>query len=194
MNIALTLGLGLLMGIVFGFALEKSRVFEPGMIIRQFQFRKFIMLKVFLTAIITGLIVFTGLFGLGFERLNWKVTIYGADIIGGLLLGTGVALAGGCPGTLFAQIGAGYKDSLITFLGGLIGAMAFIKLQPWLKQTLLSGEPQQKLTLDLLLNLSFAASACIVILILSLILWSLERFKPWRQELGKNLDGCDPHN
>mgnify|MGYP000355398640 CR=1 FL=1 len=41
---------GLLMGIVFGFALEKSRVFEPGVIVGQMQLRNFLMLKVFLTA------------------------------------------------------------------------------------------------------------------------------------------------
>ena len=94
MSVILTLCLGLVMGIIFGFALEKSRVFEPGMIISQFQLRKFIMLKVFLTAIVTGLIVFAIFFSFGFERLNWKMTIYGADIVGGLLLGTGIAIAG----------------------------------------------------------------------------------------------------
>ena len=35
---------GVLMGIVFGFALEKSRVFEPGMIVGQMQLRNLIML------------------------------------------------------------------------------------------------------------------------------------------------------
>ena len=48
---------GLAMGIVFGFALEKSRVFEPGVIVGQMQLRSFLMLKVFLAAVITGLVV-----------------------------------------------------------------------------------------------------------------------------------------
>lgn len=190
MTIMLTLCLGVVMGIVFGFVLEKSRVFEPGMIIAQFQFRKFIMLKVFLTAIITGLIVFTCLFAAGFERLNWKATIYAADIIGGLLLGTGIAIAGACPGTLFAQIGAGYKDSLATFLGAMLGASTFIKLQPWIKLTLLSGEPQQKLTWDVALNMPFGTTACILAAVFALVLYGLERYRPWKKELGKNFDGC----
>ena len=42
--------IGLAMGMVFGLALEKSRVFEPGVIVGQMQLRNFIMLKVFLTA------------------------------------------------------------------------------------------------------------------------------------------------
>ncbi len=48
---------GVLMGIVFGFALEKSRVFEPGIIVSQMQLRNWIMLKVFLTAVATGTVV-----------------------------------------------------------------------------------------------------------------------------------------
>ena len=179
------------MGIIFGIALEKSRVFEPGMIIGQFQFRNFIMLKVFLMAIITSAIVFSVFFGLGFERLSWKVTIYGADIIGGLLLGIGIALAGACPGTLFAQIGAGYKDSIATFFGALAGAAAFIMLRPWLSQVLLNGYPQKKLTLDTLLDIHFYATASILIVIFAVILLGLEWYRPWKKDLGKNLDGLD---
>ena len=191
MTIFLALCLGLVMGIIFGIALEKSRVFEPGMIIGQFQFRNFIMLKVFLMAIITSAIVFSVFFGLGFERLSGKVTIYGADIIGGLLLGIGIALAGACPGTLFAQIGAGYKDSIATFFGALAGAAAFIMLRPWLSQVLLNGYPQKKLTLDTLLDIHFYATASILIVIFAVILLGLEWYRPWKKDLGKNLDGLD---
>ena len=191
MTIFLALCLGLVMGIIFGIALEKSRVFEPGMIIGQFQFRNFIMLKVFLMAIITSAIVFSVFFGLGFERLSWKVTIYGADIIGGLLLGIGIALAGACPGTLFAQIGAGYKDNIATFFGALAGAAAFIMLRPWLSQVLLNGYPQKKLTLDTLLDIHFYATASILIVIFAVILLGLEWYRPWKKDLGKNLDGLD---
>ena len=50
MSLSIAIVVGLLMGTVFGFALEKSRVFEPGIIVGQMQLRNFIMLKVFLTA------------------------------------------------------------------------------------------------------------------------------------------------
>ena len=45
MAIALTLLLGIFMGIIFGFTLEKSRVIDPEVIIGQFQLKNFIMLK-----------------------------------------------------------------------------------------------------------------------------------------------------
>lgn len=182
---------GLIVGTIFGFALEKSRVFEPGIIIGQFQLRNFIMLKVFLTAIMTSTIIFSMFFYLGFERLNWKVAIYGADIIGGLLLGCGIALAGGCPGTLFAQLGAGYKDSIATLCGGILGAFTFIQIRPWLAEVLLKGFPNQKITLDALLNLSFEATACILIIVFALILIALEWYRPWSKDIGENFDGLN---
>ncbi|MFO0989524.1 MAG: YeeE/YedE thiosulfate transporter family protein [Alphaproteobacteria bacterium] len=109
------------MGAVFGFALEKSRVFEPGVIVGQMQLRSFVMLKVFLTAVATGLVVLAALHGFGFAKLFPKATIFGADIVGGLVLGAGITLAGACPGTVLAQIGAGYRDAWFTLIGGLAG-------------------------------------------------------------------------
>jgi hypothetical protein len=191
MSIILTIILGLFMGVVFGFVLEKARVFEPGIIIEQFYLRNFIMLKVFLTAIVTGLIVFTCFFALGFERLNWKMTIYLADLVGGVLLGIGIALAGACPGTVFVQIGAGYKDAIATCIGCLCGSLVYIKLQPWLKDVLLSGAPQQRLTLDGLFNTSLLTVSTILAVFFIIVLYMLERRKSWKEELGETFNGCD---
>src|SRR3546814_13955045 len=82
------------MGLVFGFALEKSRVFEPGIILGQMQLRNFTMLKVFLSAVATGLVVLAALNGFGVVSLSPKATLYAADVVGGLLLGVGISLAG----------------------------------------------------------------------------------------------------
>ena len=100
-------------------------MFEPGIIVGQMQLRNFIMLKVFLTAVATGAVVLALLNGFGTVKLQPKAALYAADIVGGLLLGVGITLAGACPGTTLAQIGAGYRDALFTLLGGLCGAVAF---------------------------------------------------------------------
>ncbi len=121
MSVSLAVAVGILMGIVFGFALEKSRVFEPGIIVGQMQLRNFIMLKVFLAAVATGAVVLAVLNGFGYVKLAPKAALYGADIVGGLILGAGISLAGACPGTTLAQIGAGYRDALFTLIGGLSG-------------------------------------------------------------------------
>ncbi len=137
---------GVLMGMVFGFALEKSRVFEPGMIVGQMQLRNWIMLKVFLSAVATGAVVLAFLNGFGFVKLQPKAALYAADIVGGLILGAGIALAGACPGTTLAQIGVGYRDAIFTLLGGLVGAVAFSYAQPWLARSLIGTGPKQIFT------------------------------------------------
>jgi hypothetical protein len=188
MTVSTAVLLGLAMGVVFGFALEKSRVFEPGVIVGQMQLRNFIMLKVFLTAVATGLVSLAALNGLGLVELHPKATIYGADIVGGLLLGAGIALAGACPGTVMAQIGAGYRDAWATLAGGLAGALTFGYLEPTLRPILLSGGPG-KLTYASLLGLPFWAVALVAAAALVGFLVMLERRKPWREEIGAAYDG-----
>lgn len=178
---------GLLMGLVFGLALEKSRVFEPGVIVGQMQLRNFIMLKVFLSAVATGLVVLAALNGFGFVKLAPKATLYTADVAGGLILGVGITLAGGCPGTVLAQIGAGYRDAWATLLGGLCGTLAFSYAEPTLRPWI-DGGPG-KLTLDQLVGLPFWQVALSSAAIIVLILVGLERWRPWQSELGRNVDG-----
>ena len=122
MNVPVAILLGLTMGAAFGLALEKSRVFEPGAIISQMQLRTFLMLKIFLTAVATGLVVLAVLNGIVGVKIYPKALVWQADIVGGLLLGAGITVAGACPGTVFAQIGAGYKDAWFTVAGGTAGA------------------------------------------------------------------------
>ena len=188
MSVLTAVIIGVLMGIVFGFALEKSRVFEPGMIVGQMQMRNFIMLKVFLTAVVTGLIIIGVMHGGFGVKLYPKTLLYGADILGGLILGAGITLAGACPGTVFAQIGVGYKDSWLILLGGLAGALTFSYFEPTLKPILLSGGPG-KLTLDTQLGFPFWGLAFGFSIALITLLVILEKWRPWRNDLGKNFDG-----
>jgi hypothetical protein len=180
--------LGLAMGAVFGFALEKSRVFEPGMIVGQMQMRNFIMLKIFLAAVAAGLVILALLNGVWGVKMSPKATLYGADILGGLVLGAGIALAGACPGTVLAQIGAGYRDAWFTVVGGLAGALTFIYLEPALKPVLLSGGPG-KLTFDKLAGMPFWLLAVLAAIAIVAGLAALEKWRPWREDLGANVDG-----
>jgi uncharacterized membrane protein YedE/YeeE len=170
MSLSVAILVGLLMGIVFGFALEKSRVFEPGMIVGQMQLRNFIMLKVFLTAVATG-----------------AVALYAADIVGGLILGVGIVLAGACPGTTLAQIGVGYRDAVFTLLGGLAGAIAFTYAQPSLAGFLAAGDG--KIIFTGLLGIPYWIGALGFAAILVAVLVLLERWRPWREEMGRDVDG-----
>jgi hypothetical protein len=188
MSLTLAIVVGIAMGIVFGFALEKSRVFEPGIIVGQMQLRNFIMLKVFLTAVATGAVVLAFLNGFGYVKLQPKAALYAADIVGGLLLGAGITLAGACPGTTLAQIGAGYRDALFTLLGGLFGAVAFSYAQPALSKTFL-GATGPKLIFTDLIGVPYWIGALVLAAVIAAILVALEAWTPWRNEMGNDVDG-----
>jgi uncharacterized membrane protein YedE/YeeE len=178
------------MGAVFGVALEKSRVFEPGVILGQMQLRNFLMLKIFLTAVTTGLLVLAVLHGVGVVTLHPKTTMYAADALGGALLGVGITLAGACPGTVAAQIGAGYRDAWFTLVGGLAGAVAFTYAEPVLRPVLLTGSGA--LTLDRLVVVPFWQLALGFAAVLIAGLAALERWRSWCDEIGPAADGLQP--
>ena len=188
MSVTLAILVGMAMGIVFGFALEKSRVFEPGIIVGQMQMRNFIMLKVFLSAVATGAVVLAALNGFGIVKLQPKAALYAADIVGGLLLGAGITLAGACPGTTLAQIGAGYRDALFTLLGGLCGAVAFSYAQPALSKTFL-GASGPKLIFTDLIGVPYWMGALVLAAVIVVVLLALEAWTPWRGEMGNDVDG-----
>lgn len=190
MSVFLAILLGLAMGAVFGVALEKSRVFEPGVIVGQMQLRNFLMLKMFLTAVATSLVAVAALHGFGLVALHPKPTMYLADVSGGGLLGVGVTLAGACPGTVAAQIGAGYRDAWFTLLGGLAGAVAFTYAEPVLRPVLLTGPGA--MTLDLLVGIPFWQLALGLAALLAVVLMILEYRRPWRGEAGAAADGLLP--
>ena len=186
MSILFAVILGLAMGAVFGIALEKSRVFEPGTIVSQMQLRTFLMLKIFLTAVITGLVVLAVLNGVWGVKMFPKALVWQADIVGGMLLGVGISIAGACPGTVFAQIGAGYRDAWFTVAGGILGAMTFGYLEPTLRPILLSGGPG-KLTLDRMTHIPFWTLALTVAAALVGGLIVLERLSHGVRKQGRTL-------
>ena len=188
MSLITAIIIGIAMGIVFGFLLEKSRVFEPGIIVGQMQFRSFIMLKVFLTAVTTGAVVLAALNGFGIIKLHPKAALYAADIVGGLILGVGIVLAGACPGTTLAQIGVGYRDAIFTLLGGLCGAVAYSYLQPSLAGTVFAAGDGKILFSDLF-GIPYWVGALALAAVLTMVLVALEAWRPWRSEIGPNADG-----
>lgn len=150
------------------------------------------MLRVFLAGVAAGLIVLAVLQGLGVVKLAPKALLPMADIIGGLFLGAGIALARACLGMALARIGAGYRDAWATLVGRLLGApLAFTYLEPalaaWLR---IAGKG--RLMLDTVTGLPFWALALGFVALLILALVGLEKWRSWREELGPEADGLMP--
>jgi len=191
MSVTFAVAVGIAMGIVFGVAFEKSRVFEPGMIVGQMQFRNFIMLKIFLTAVATGAIVLAVLNGLGYVELQPRAAAYAPNAVGGLLLGAGISLSGACPGSLLAQIGAGYRDAFFTLIGALLGAVTFAYAEPAINKTFLDQSGPRLVFTDLV-GVPYWIGALVLAAVIVVILVVLEARSPWQNEMGNDVDGDLP--
>lgn len=58
---------------------------------------------------------------------------YDGNLIGGLLLGTGMALTGACPGTVLPQVVTGYSSGRYAFLGGILGGIIYSFIRPFIR-------------------------------------------------------------
>ena len=102
------------LGLLFGIALEKSKVFIPKLIIHQMLLTDFTMMKVFLTAVVTSTVVATYFESKSegkntFNEMRKKYFEKGAFVVvvGGILVGVGMAVSGACPGTVWFGCGGG---------------------------------------------------------------------------------------
>jgi len=175
-NKRLQLILGLVAGIAFGFLLQKGGVTTYDVILGQLLLTDFTMVKVMLSAVVTGMIGVYALRGLGLARLHPKSGSVGATVVGGLLFGVGFAVLGYCPGTISGAIGQGSLDALIGgTVGILLGSWLFATFSPKLQKPMLSKGEFGPLTLPELLKVNAWAVVVPAAVILTAVLFALER-------------------
>ena len=146
---------GLAFGIIFGFLLQKGGATKYDVIVGQLLLTDNTVLKIMLSAAVTGMIGLHALKALGLVELQPKSGSVGKNVIGGLIFGVGFALLGYCPGTIAGAIGNGYLDALTGgLLGILIGAVLFASLYPGLKDGILKAGYFGDVTLPRLLKVS----------------------------------------
>lgn len=68
---------------------------------------------------------------------------YDANVVGGALVGIGMALSGACPGTVLVQLAQGIPSAKAAASGALLGAAIYIWLQERRKNTQLSSGRSQ---------------------------------------------------
>jgi uncharacterized membrane protein YedE/YeeE len=116
---------GLIIGLAWGVIFERTGVFEPQVILQQLAFKNFTMLKVMGSAIISSAIVFYAYSFFEDITLLIKPFDFYPNIFGGLIMGIGVSLTGACPGTVWAQLGVGYRNAFFIIIGGLLAASIY---------------------------------------------------------------------
>jgi len=129
----LQLLIGFLIGITFGFLLQKGNVTEYNVIINQLLLKDFTMFKIILSAILTGMIGIHTLKKLGYIDLKPKPSYIKTILIGGLIFGAGFAILGYCPGTVAGAFGSGSIDAFFGMIGLILGAGIFASIYPKVK-------------------------------------------------------------
>lgn len=126
---------GVITGVVFGFLLQKGQVAKYRVIVGQFLFTDYTVLKIMLTAIVVGAVGVWGMLQLGMiQHLHVKPAVLAANAVGGLIFGLGMALLGYCPGTGVAAMGEGSRHARWGFAGMILGAVAFAAAFPALEK------------------------------------------------------------
>jgi uncharacterized membrane protein YedE/YeeE len=137
-----SLVLAFLIGIGFGFFLERAGFGSARKLVSQFYLNDLAVFKVMFTAIVTAMLGVTYLGWIGWLDLSlvYLVPTYLLpQVVGGLILGVGFVVGGYCPGTSVAATATGRVDGLLYVLGIFAGMFTFAELYPWLKGFYLSG-------------------------------------------------------
>lgn len=134
----LNLVLAVVFGAVFGTLLHRGRVADYNVIVNQFRFRDFTVLRVMLTAIIVGGLGVYALHQYGLAQYHIKPADMLAVVSGAVLFGVGMVLYGYCPGTGVAAVGTGSIHALVGFLGMLVGGILYALSFPWVQSNILT--------------------------------------------------------
>lgn len=169
------LWIGFALGVCFGFLLQRSGVTSYDVILGQLLLRDFTVIKVMVSAIVTGMIGVHAMRGLGWVRLHPKPGSIGGTAVGSLIFGVAFALLGYCPGTILGGVGEGALDALVGGLAGiLLGTWLFAVAYPRLQKSVLLRGNFGPLTFPALLKLDVWLVVIPAAVLLVLGLWWLE--------------------
>ncbi|MEN6474954.1 MAG: YeeE/YedE thiosulfate transporter family protein [Syntrophaceae bacterium] len=155
----------LVIGFLFGVALEVAGFGNSKVLASQFYFHDMRVFKVMFTSIITaatGVALLSGIGLLDVDALYVPDTFIVPLMVGGFILGLGFMLSAYCPGTSIVGAASGRLDGVVTFIGVIIGSVIFGMLQPSVQGFYMSTA-KGVLTFPKLLGLPFSLLAFIVV-------------------------------
>ena len=134
--------IALLIGVGFGFWLERAGFGSSRKLALQFYFRDMTVLKVMFTAIVVAMIglLYLSLFGwIDLSLVYINPTFMWAQLVGGLVLGIGFAIGGYCPGTSVVGAVTGRIDGIVFLLGAMFGMIVFGEIFPLIENLFYAG-------------------------------------------------------
>ncbi len=175
MNLVLT---GLILGIVFGFILQRGRFCMNSAFRDVVLLKDFTLLKSVGAALLVMLVGFALMNMTGVITLNPKPLVWGANLLGSFVFGIGMVIAGGCASGITYRTGEGMVGAITAViglsLGGYMTAAGFLasfktNLQGSTKLLAADGS---NLTLANLFGMNHALLAFIIAAI-AIVVWYL---------------------
>jgi uncharacterized membrane protein YedE/YeeE len=126
----------LLIGTLFGTVLTKTEAVSWFRIQEMFRFQSFHMYGIIGSAVVVGaisvwLIKKFKIKSIDREEISIPDKQFSiGQIIGGTIFGMGWALAGACPGPMYALLGAGYSTVIIVIISALLGTWTYSYIKP----------------------------------------------------------------
>lgn len=141
-DFAYSLQLAGLIGVFFGFLLERAGFGNARKLVAVFYLRDFAVLKVMFTAIVVcmlGLLFFSVFGWIDLSKVYLLPTYIWPQIVGGFVLGMGFVIGGYCPTTSVVSTVSGKLDGLIFVVGMILGSIIFAELFPLIETFYSSG-------------------------------------------------------
>jgi len=180
-------------GFLFGFFLEKADLCGASAFSEAIMFKDWRKIQGLWVLIVTSMIGFALLSWLGLVKLNPRPLEWATALVGGLVFGAGMVLAGGCISGALYKSGAGNLNSMAALVGiplgvGLVEYGPLHGLHQSLKQSVLKSSDGGPVTLSSLTGLPFGVLAVLfAVLTAGFAYWMLKK-KPAAKFSPANLD------
>lgn len=177
----MSLIVAVLLGIAFGFCLERAGFGSARKLAAQFYLYDMSVFKVMFTAIVTALLGVTYLGWIGWLDLSQVYLVpthLGPQLVGGLVLGVGFVVGGYCPGTSAAAVATGRVDGMLYALGIFAGTFVYAEAYPAIKG-FVNADAMGQVTLPEVFALPWGVVAFAVVVVAVLGFWGATQVERW---------------
>ena len=175
----MNLVMALVLGVFFGFFLERGGLGNPHKLSGVFYLTDFAVPKAMFTAILvaaTGLCLLSDLKLLDMSRVWIIPTFFWPQLAGGALFGLGFLVSGYCPGTAVAGLASGRLDALVTMIGVGAGSLLFAAVYPWIEPFYTTSD-MGRVTLPELTGMNHWVVVAILFALAGTMFYLMERYE-----------------
>ena len=166
---------GLIVGILFGFIMQRGRFCMNSAIRDTVLLQDFTLLKSVGAAILVSMAGFAIMSAVGIITINPKPSFGWANLVGSFVFGIGMVIAGGCASGITYRVGEGMMGALAAVIGlattGTLTAMGFLKPIMVSLRTAEATNP----TLASVLGMQYWVLALIIAILAGLIWYMMAR-------------------